>query len=482
MALLDTNNFVYFVHKKDKGKPKSESQLSDKQIEQILETLANQAIKDKTPTMEELESILQNLNKPKNEQEPQIETQDIDPDEGSSIIKFESISQNLNKAKNEQESKIETQYIDFSKNSSPIIKLLQEKGYLRDKKNWLTHKGFLEIGSKILDGVMKDLTLDYSGSHDTRYAGDGNVLIDSTKKFELGNDIKFLNVPQTILNSIQRISKHKTKIDFPISLELDDFEEFETLEDVKVAVVYCIDLSSTMKKLLGKNGKSRIEAAKKALWSLYVLNKKFFPDDSIFVVGFGTMASIVNNYDIPFLKTYDAHEAFLHYTNYQAALRLARKILQKNTAQNKRIVMITDGQPSACFVENEQQKNEIVSEKPYWHFYEPDTSTLSKVKKERNMTLDFDPQRQVYLSYRYKRVDPKIHNRTLIEAKKCLRENIKIDTIVISEEEELLEYVQGLEKELKGKVYHINQENMDKVLVHDYLSNTRKVLSSKQNW
>jgi len=98
------------------------------------------------------------------------------------------------------------------------------------------------------------------------------------------------------------------------------------------------------------------------------------------------------------------------------------------------------------------------------------------------MTLDFDPQRQVYLSYRYKRVDPKIHNRTLIEAKKCLRENIKIDTIVISEEEELLEYVQGLEKELKGKVYHINQENMDKVLVHDYLSNTRKVLSSQQNW
>ena len=33
-----------------------------------------------------------------------------------------------------------------------------------------------------------------------------------------------------------------------------------------------------------------------------------------------------------------------------------------------------------------------------------------------------------------------------------------------------------LEKELKGKTYHIDQENMDKVLVHDYLSNTRKVL------
>ena len=97
------------------------------------------------------------------------------------------------------------------------------------------------------------------------------------------------------------------------------------------------------------------------------------------------------------------------------------------------------------------------------------------------MTLDYAPQRLVYLCYRYKKVDPKIKNRTLIEAKRCLKDGIKIDTIVVSEEQELLEYVQGLEKELKGKTYHINQENMDKVLVHDYLSNTRKVLSSKKN-
>ena len=98
------------------------------------------------------------------------------------------------------------------------------------------------------------------------------------------------------------------------------------------------------------------------------------------------------------------------------------------------------------------------------------------------MTLHSDSQSLVYLCYRYKKVDPKINDRTLIEAKKCLREGIKIDTIVVSEEKELLEYVQGLEKELKGKTYHFDQENMDKVLVYDYLSNTRKVLSSKQNW
>jgi uncharacterized protein with von Willebrand factor type A (vWA) domain len=69
-----------------------------------------------------------------------------------------------------------------------------------------------------------------------------------------------------------------------------------------------------------------------------------------------------------------------------------------------------------------------------------------------------------------------------MEAKKCKREGIDIDTIVVSDEEELLKYAQDLEKKLKGKTYQINQENMDEVLVHDYLTNTRKVLSSQHIW
>ena len=104
--------------------------------------------------------------------------------------------------------------------------------------------------------------------------------------------------------------------------------------------------------------------------------------------------------------------------------------------------MVTDGQPSACFVENEQQKNEIVSEKPYSNFYSPDVSLISKIKNERNMNLDSSSERLVYLCYRYKKVDPKISKRTLLEAKKCIRDGIKIDTIVVSEETELLNYVQ----------------------------------------
>ena len=449
MSQLKTGNYVYFVNEGKQDKKKEENSLSDEKLQKILETLSKQAMKEKHPTFEELESLLQNSIKQNENQEPQTESEhDEQSEEGD----------------------------------SPITKLLKEKGYLKENKKWLTPKAFKNIGEKILQDVMKNLNSAEVGLHETNFVGSGNILIDTTKKLEPGNDIKFLSVPQTLLNTVQRILKTKQKIDFPLNLEIDDLEEFETLDDVRVAIVYCIDLSSTMKYALTKNGKSRIEAAKKALWGLYALNKKFFPNDSISIVGFGSMASKVIPYDIPFLKTFDANDNFLHYTNYQAAFRLARKILQKSSAQNKRIVMITDGQPSACFIDNIQQKNEILAEKPYSNFYIPDKKVISKVKEEKGMNLQVNDESLVYLCYRYKKVDPKIHNRSLIEAKKCIREGIKIDTIVVSEEKELLTYAQELERELKGKTYHINQENMDQVLVNDYLTNTRKVLNSKQKW
>ena len=442
------SNFVYFLNKTIQGKEKNENELSETQIQQMLDTMYKQAVKERTPNLEELEEILRNSISSKEESKSDSESED-----------------------------------NFKEDSSvSLTKILEEKGYLKNEKKWLTNKGFFEIGKKILHDVMKQLNQSDFGFHETHFSGEGSVTIDTTKKFELGDDIKFLSVPQTLLNAVQRQSKFNDSVTFPLTLSPDDFEKFETLDDVKVSIVYCIDLSSTMKYSIGKSGKSRIEAAKRALWSLYVLNKKFFPNDSITIVGFASMASIVDPLDIPFLKTYDANDNFLHYTNYQAAFRLARKILNKSTAQNKRIVLITDGQPSASFVDNDSQKNDIISEKPYSNFYNPDKQIFDKVKKERNMKLDQNQGSLVYLCYRYKKVDPKIHFRTLVEAKKCLRDDIKIDTIVVSEEPELLKYAQDLEKELKGKTFYINQENMDKVLVNDYLSNTRKVIHPIQSW
>ena len=449
MLQPDTRNILYFSNEESKTTTPN-NDISNETFQKILQTLSKQALKEKPPTMQDLENILQGI-----------------------------IKQSVEQQNSEENS--ETTETDIHTSGMPITKYLQKQGYLKDEKKWLTKKGFFEIGEKLLQDVMKAINEGGMGFHETKNIGVGSVVQDTTKKFELGDDIKVLNVPQTVLNSIQRIAKKDSEIKFPITMELDDLEEFETIEEVKVAVVYCIDLSSTMKYSIGAGESSRIEAAKKALWSLYVLNKKFFPNDSIYIIGFGSFASKIDPRDIPYLKTYDANDNFLHYTNYQSAFRLALKILKHVDAQNKRIVMITDGQPSACFIDNESQKNKILADKPYSHFYIPDNATLSKLNNEREIKLDTNGK-MVYLCYRYRQVDPFIESRTLGEAKKCKREGIEVDTIMVSEEDELLSYVESLEMQLKGRAYYINPANIGKILINDFISNKKKILNSQYRW
>ena len=449
MSQPDTRNVLYFLNQESKT-TKPSNEISNEILQKILQTLSKQILKEKTPSMQDLEQILQGVIKPSANQ------------------------QNL-------EENSESTETDIHESGEPITRYLQKQGYLKDEKKWLTNKGFFEIGGKLLQDVMKAINEGGLGFHETKNVGTGSVMQDTTKKFEPGDDIKSLNVPQTVLNSIQRIARKDSEIKFPIKIELDDLEEFETIEEVKVAIVYCIDLSSTMKYSVDSGESSRIEAAKKALWSLYVLNKKFFPNDSIHIVGFGSFASEIDPRDIPYLKTYDANDNFLHYTNYQAAFRLALRILKHDGAQNKRIVMITDGQPSACFIDNESQKNNILTDKPYSHFYIPDDATLLKLKNEHEIKLDIGVE-MVYLCYRYRQVDPFIESRTLAEAKKCKREGMEVDTIMVSEEDELLSYVESLEMQLKGRAYYINPANIDKILINDFISNKKKILNSTNRW
>lgn len=447
MLPLNTVNFVYFLNEKNSKNVNSE--ISNEQLGKILKTMAKQVLKEKTPSMQDMERILQ----AKIQESPSESQVDETPQ----------------------------QELDIHGKSEPITKYLRRMGYLKDDKKWLTNKGFFEIGQRMLEDIIRAINQDGFGLHETKNFGSGSTILDTTKKLEIGDDMKNLDIPKTILNSVKRSKLRSSEVKFPLELQFDDFEKFETNEEVKAAVVYCIDLSSTMKYSLSSGEGSRIEAAKKALWALYVLNRKFFPSDSIHVVGFGSLASEVKPPDIPYLKTYDANDNFLHYTNYQAAFRLALKILKKDGTHNKRIVLITDGQPSACFVDDESQKNAILSDKPYSHFYRPDETTLVKIKNEKDTKLDIGNE-MIYLCYRYRQIDPAIESKTLYEAKKCRREGIGIDTIMISEEAELLHYVESLERHLRGRAYYINPDKIDRILISDFISNKKKILSSRHGW
>lgn len=393
--------------------------------------------------------------------------------------KLEEIEQELQNLKKEKESNQgESDDVESNRTESSIIAQLRQMGYIKDSRKWLSKKGFFAVGGKLLENVIRALNKGTIGLHETTFSGSGSLNLDSTKKYEPSDDLRLVNVPRSILNAIQRRYSSRSSIQLPIDLQLGDLEVYETKRDVSIAVVYCIDLSSTMRYSTMFGEMSRIEAAKKALWSLYLLNQKFFPSDSIHIVGFGALASKVSPYDIPYLKTFESGVGFMHYTNYQAAFRLAKKILQNETSTNRKIVLVTDGHPSACFIDTEQEKNKILCERPYSQFYAPDKEALDSVKQKQELTLDTKSGKLVYLCYRYRQVDQYIGEKTILEARKCHKLGIDIDTIMVSEEDSLLSYVNELEKYVKGRSYYINPAEIDKILITDYLNDKKSILRS----
>ena len=396
--------------------------------------------------------------------------------------KLEDIEQELKNLKNEKENKIsesQSNEIKSISKQSSIIAELQQLGYIKDSRKWLSKKGFFAVGARLLEDVVRALNMGTIGLHETNSSGNGSLNLDSTKKYELSDDLRLINVPRSLLNAIERRSGSKLPVQLPIDFQTDDLEIYETKKDVSIAIVYCIDLSSTMRYSTMFGDMSRIEAAKKALWSLFLLNQKFFPSDTIYVVGFGALASKVSPYDIPYLKTFESGVGFMHYTNYQAAFRLAKKILQNETTVNKKIVLITDGHPSACFIDTEQERSKIISERPYSQFYVPDGESVNLVKEKQDLSLDTKSGKLVYLCYRYRQVDQYIGEKTILEAKKCHKSGIDIDTIMVSEEVSLLSYVNELEKYVKGRSYYINPAEIDKILITDYLNDKKSILKPK---
>ena len=456
---LGTKGFVYFPCEDLEHQNRREEQdqnISNDMLDKLLKTIGREVLREKIPNLQELEQSLQYIS---TSRDSNYESHDQQQERNQSA-KVTGIPSRISAPQ-------------------PIIRHLMQKGYLKDSQKWLSSKGFITIGGKILNDVMKALKAGDFGIHNTNTIGYGSVTLDTNKKYEPGDDIRLLDVPNSLLNTIQRVAKKSNQIEIPLKIDVEDLQEYETMRDVTVALVYCIDLSSTMRYSSMSGDMSRIEAAKRALWSLFLLNRRYFPSDSIYVVGFGALASKVAPYDIPYLKTFEPGSDFLHYTNYQSAFRLSNKILQTHSATNKRIVLITDGHPSACFIDNKKEQDEILSQRPYSHFYIADKETLHYFKENQDMSLDITSGEVVYLCYRYKHVDQYIGERTIQEARKCHRLGIEIDTIMISEEDSLLGYVNEMEKHVKGRSYYINPGVIDRVLLTDYLSNKKKTIRSR---
>ncbi len=483
---------------------KSRNDLLKRFFPDILKAIGNKAIKESPPTLQELEVYLQqylsNLQKTDGSSfkdgnwgdKPNSDKKNNQNNVTNALTQNTQTvhASSLNSLTSQKGRKfgIEFRDTDMADNRLPIVAELIKKGYLTDSDRWLNKKGFVKMGEQILVEIIKSLKADKLGMHETKFTGYGSIIQETSRRFEHGNEIANININSTIRNFIERLCDRdkksnqlsiRKKIEFPLDITYEDIEVYDTLEEIQVSTVYCIDLSSTMKYSSMYNELSRIEASKRALWSLYILNKKFFPLDIIHTIGFGSIATRIDAIDIPFLRTFEPNADFLHYTNYQSAYRLAKKILRKDGVKNKRIVMITDGHPSACYIDEKNERDRILRQRPYSHFYKPDPKRIGTQNSENNrVRFDIHESQTVYLCYRYRQIDQYIGEQTIMDAKKLKKDGIDIDTIMVSEEDTLLDFVNELAKSVDGKSIYINPRDIDKVLITDYLSNKKKMINS----
>jgi uncharacterized protein with von Willebrand factor type A (vWA) domain len=298
-----------------------------------------------------------------------------------------------------------------------ITKLLEEAGYIKreDQRFSLTPRGMRQIGEKALSSVFSTLKKDRLGQHNIHQRGSGGERLDETKKYEFGDDFD-LHIEKTITNALLR------KAQIPVKLEADDFEVFREEQTTRSATVIMLDMSLSMR--YGGN----FEAAKIVSIALNTLIHSKFPKDSLFILGFNSVARRMTPEELTYINWQD----FAPNTNVQHALILARKLLEKDRSANKQIILISDGQPTAHV-----EKGQI--------FF------------------------QIPTSWRCLQM-------TLNEVKKCTRSGIEINTFMLPSQDYSNFFVERMSRLNKGRVFFTSPDELGKYVMVDYLGSKKSRL------
>ena len=294
-----------------------------------------------------------------------------------------------------------------------LIKLLEEAGYINkeDGRYELTPKGIRKIGHQALNNIFSQLKKDRSGEHDIHRTGMGNEFIEETRKYEFGDDFH-IHIQKTVMNSLMR------EPSFPLKLSVDDFEVLKTEESTRSATVLILDKSLSMFM------SGYFDSAKQVAVALESLIKTRYPKDSLYILTFASRASEIRERNLLFNVRGEQG------TNYEDALRTARNLLARQNCNNKEIIMITDGEPTAHL------EGDLV----YFGF-PPSMRTLQK---------------------------------TMREVKACTSQRITINMFMFEHTSFLTPFITQMTKLNKGRVFFANPDNLGKYVMMDYLSNKFK--------
>jgi Ca-activated chloride channel family protein len=142
-----------------------------------------------------------------------------------------------------------------------------------------------------------------------------------------------------------------------------------------------------------------------------------------------------------------------YHTNTAEGLRLSRRLLQAQRKEMKQIVMVTDGKPTACFVQ---------------------TFSGTKAKTSQTGGGNASSTRRLYKNSMGG--DPFVMAETFKEVQACRKAGIMINTFMLASDYYLVEFVKQMSAMTNGKAYFANPSNLSQFVLIDFLRRrTRRV-------
>lgn len=299
----------------------------------------------------------------------------------------------------------------------------------RNIKFEVTEKGLDFLGYKTLRGLLGSLGKSSLGRHDTPYLATGVEAEAVSRPYEFGDTIN-LDVNTTLLSAIQREG-----LKVPLNLEYRDLHVHQCDYQSSCATVVMLDCSHSMILY----GEDRFTPAKKVALALGHLIRTQYPGDSLKIVLFHDTAE-----ELPIAKLATTQVGPYH-TNTAEGLRLARRVLQAQRKDMKQIVMVTDGKPTACFVEGS-----VTHPRGFNWLANPGGSDRRLYKNSMGG-------------------DPLVMEATFREVQACRKAGIMINTFMLASDYYLVEFVKEMTAMTNGKAYFANPSNLSQFVLIDFL-------------
>lgn len=330
---------------------------------------------------------------------------------------------------------------DWEDEHPDVLDQLIKQGYIEkdgEGKYRVTPRGMRRVENKALEELFDIRRKDTLGRHDTEFRGPGQTVHEESKPYQYGDPVSNLNLHETLKNAISRQQGGP-----PIRITSDDLMVHETEYQTACATVVLLDMSGSMSRY------GKYAAAKKVALALQALVRGKYQGDFLQVIGFYSSASpltereLINSAPKPvsifdprvrLRINLDAPPRFVpqHFTNIHAGLQYARRVLRRQPAQNRQIICITDGEPTAHL-------------------------------DGRDLMLIYPPSEQTA-------------NITLAEARKCANEGIHVSSFALIEDYfylGLVNFVERMAQVTGGIAAYCNASDLGNLVIDSFVGGRR---------